>query len=55
MTETVKKPAMCVGELIALLNEFPSDLPVATYYMPFDPIEIRLATWKDEFEYLNLL
>lgn len=46
------EPAMTVGELVAILQEYPQDMPVALMYEIFDPIVVSMQTWThDNYPY----
>ena len=46
------KPAMNVGELVAILKEYPQEMPVAILYELFDPIIVSMQTWThDNYPY----
>lgn len=46
------KPAMNVGELVAILKEYPQEMPVAILYELFDPIVVSMQTWThDNYPY----
>ena len=41
----ILKPAMCVGELIAILKEYPQDMPVSVGCELFYPIVVSRSIW----------
>lgn len=59
---TKYRPVMKVGELVALLQTFSQDMPVALLNEVFSPITASIRTWthdnypydQPDFNYVNL-